>query len=53
MTEAPERCAHEPCTCAASEGEYCGDYCREHSGQEEDLCGCGHAECAGTEGAQS
>ncbi len=48
MTEAPERCAHELCTCAATEGEYCGDYCREHAGQEEDVCGCGHDECAGT-----
>jgi hypothetical protein len=49
MTEAPERCAHELCTCAATEGEYCGDYCREHSGAgEEEVCGCGHPECAGT-----
>jgi hypothetical protein len=47
MTDTDE-CAHEPCTCMATEGEYCGDYCREHSGTEEDVCACGHEECAGT-----
>jgi len=48
MTEAPAKCAHEPCTCGATEGEYCGDHCRENAGKEEARCGCGHAECAGT-----
>lgn len=46
MTARP-RCAHDPCTCAATEGEYCSDHCREHVGQEVDSCECGHAECAG------
>jgi hypothetical protein len=47
-TDQLDRCSHESCTCAATEGEYCGDHCREHSGSEETTCGCGHAECAGT-----
>jgi hypothetical protein len=50
MTDAPEKCGHEACTCAATEGEYCSDHCREHSGRDDDVCGCGHAECAGTIG---
>lgn len=48
MTEAPVQCAHEPCTCGATEGEYCSDHCRENAGKEDARCGCGHAECAGT-----
>lgn len=48
MSDQIEECAHEPCTCQATEGEYCGDYCREHSGSEELACQCGHPDCAGT-----
>jgi hypothetical protein len=48
MTEAPPRCAHEACTCEATEGEYCSDYCREHAGKDVVSCGCGHRDCDGT-----
>ena len=48
MTNTVDECSHVPCTCPATEGEYCGDHCREHSGSEEVSCGCGHPDCAGT-----
>lgn len=39
-------CAHPGCVCVVQEGEpYCSDYCREHGGQAQQLCRCGHPEC--------
>lgn len=52
MTTTPSQCMHEACTCAATQGEFCSDYCREHAGQEELTCGCGHRDCAGTAEAE-
>ena len=42
-------CQHMGCGCQAEPGqEFCGDYCREHSGDaahEEHMCECGHDAC--------
>jgi hypothetical protein len=42
-------CQHMGCRCQAEQGEeFCGDYCREHSGDavhEEHMCECGHDAC--------
>lgn len=41
-------CGHAACTCAATEDDYCSEYCREHAGDEDpSLCECGHPGCAG------
>lgn len=45
MADKDETCAHDACTCMATQGEYCSDYCREHSGDDNPECGCGHPEC--------
>lgn len=39
-------CMHEGCSCPATEGEYCSDYCRENAGKDVETCGCGHTDCA-------
>lgn len=49
---AASQCMHEACTCVATQGEFCSDYCREHAGHEELTCGCGHRDCAGTADAE-
>ena len=51
VTAAPP-CMHEGCTCVATQGEFCSDYCREHAGHEEVTCGCGHLDCIGTAEAE-
>lgn len=42
-------CQHMGCRCQVEPGqEFCGDYCREHSGDaahEEHMCECGHDAC--------
>jgi hypothetical protein len=48
------KCAHPNCTCTVAEGEeYCSDYCLENmradSADEDEACGCGHAECTSKE----
>jgi hypothetical protein len=45
---ADNTCAMPNCNCAATDGEYCSDYCRDHAGEEHGggNCGCGHPGCA-------
>ncbi len=52
------KCAHPACICTVGPGEqYCSDYCAEQANAnqaaaDDDACGCGHAECAHSAGAQ-
>ena len=41
------KCAHAVCECAAADGKYCSEYCRdaEKSGVLEIGCGCEHEPC--------
>jgi len=48
------KCAHPDCICTLGTGErFCSDYCAGHAGasqaQHDDLCKCGHPECAHAE----
>ncbi len=41
-------CTHMGCRCDVAEGQFCGDYCREHSAETEHAaheCECGHPAC--------
>jgi hypothetical protein len=45
-------CQHEECTCMVDSGDFCSDFCRDHSGEGHSLdphnCDCGHPDCEGT-----
>jgi hypothetical protein len=40
-----QECSHPSCTCEATIGEYCSDWCREHTSEPQ--CLCGHEGCQG------
>jgi hypothetical protein len=48
MTTSEHVCMHPACSCIAPGGEYCSDYCRRAAADVDELCGCGHRDCAGT-----
>jgi hypothetical protein len=37
-------CAHPPCNCPATAGDYCSEQCRNASAGQTD-CKCGHQDC--------
>ena len=43
-----KKCAHEGCTCMATEGsKYCSTYCEDSVGKTTLSCDCPHKGCAG------
>lgn len=48
MTDVMPQCQHRACTCTATDGDFCSDYCRAHAVEDEMTCLCNHVDCAGT-----
>jgi hypothetical protein len=53
MTDTQARCMHEACSCAATQGDYCSDYCRESAGKGFEVCDCGHIDCTGSDQSEA
>jgi hypothetical protein len=43
-------CGHASCLCAAGESGYCSGFCEQQASASDDaaeeMCGCGHPDCA-------
>lgn len=39
-----EKCAHPPCNCTPTTGDYCSEQCRSASANQTN-CTCGHRHC--------
>jgi hypothetical protein len=47
MKSDAKKCAHPPCSCMATSGDYCSPYCESAKEHAEINCGCEHADCRG------